>query len=45
MNKYNNAKIYAIKSNDNDKYYIGSTTQKLCQRFATHKNKYKNYLK
>ena len=34
-----NAKIYAIRSHQTDKIYIGSTTQTLAQRFAKHKRK------
>lgn len=45
MINYNNSKIYAIKSFNTNKMYIGSTTKKyLSQRYHTHKNKYKEYL-
>ena len=44
MPDYNNSKIYAIRSYQTDKIYIGSTTQKLCKRFANHKSDYKKYL-
>jgi hypothetical protein len=38
MNKYQNGKIYAIKSPNTDKIYIGSTTQKyLSSRLTQHK--------
>ena len=38
MNKYQNGKIYTIKSPNTDKIYIGSTTQKyLSSRLAQHK--------
>ena len=37
MNKYQNGKIYAIKSPNTEKIYIGSTTQKyLSSRLAQH---------
>ena len=45
INKYNTSMIYTIRSPSIDKYYIGSTTQKLCKRFSDHKNNYKLYLK
>ena len=44
INKYNKSMIYTIRSPATDKYYIGSTTQKLCKRFGDHKVKYKLYL-
>ena len=37
--KYQNGKIYAIRSNMTDKYYIGSTTQPLHKRLYEHKTK------
>ena len=43
-NKYNNSMIYTIRSPHTDKFYIGSTTQKLCKRFANHKASYNSYL-
>ena len=36
-NKYQNGKIYTIRSNDADDLYIGSTTQSLSKRFNDHK--------
>ena len=45
INKYNTSMIYSIRSPHTDKYYIGSTTQKLCKRFSDHKINYKLYLK
>lgn len=36
--QYKNGKIYAIRSNQTDKFYIGSTTQPLCKRFYGHKH-------
>ena len=44
INKYNTAMIYSIRSPATEKYYIGSTTQKLCKRFSDHKVHYKAYL-
>jgi hypothetical protein len=44
INKYNTAMIYTIRSPATERYYIGSTTQKLCKRFSDHKVKYKLYL-
>jgi len=45
MVNYKNAKIYMIKSPENDKVYIGSTTYTLRQRLQSHykdlrRNKY-----
>ena len=45
INKYNNSMIYTIRSPATERYYIGSTTQKLCKRFSDHKIDYKAYLK
>ncbi len=39
MTDYQTAKIYSIRSPNNEKYYIGSTTQQLCRRLAQHKVK------
>jgi hypothetical protein len=44
MNKFQEAKIYVIKSPSYDKIYIGSTTQPLSVRFSEHKCHYKRYL-
>ena len=44
INKYNNSMIYTIRSPHTDKFYIGSTTQKLCKRFANHKSDYDAYV-
>lgn len=38
-------KIYALKSNQTDKIYIGSTIDRLSNRKAKHKYKYKQFLK
>lgn len=34
---YANGKIYIIRNTENDKVYIGSTTQPLCKRMALHR--------
>ena len=39
-----NGKIYAIKSNQTDKVYIGSTIRPLNRRLDGHKSDYKSYL-
>ena len=41
---YKNGKIYTIRSDSTDKYYIGSTTQPLSKRLSKHKEHYKIYL-
>ena len=38
INKYNNGKIYTIRSPNTDKYYIGSTCNTLTNRFMSHKS-------
>ena len=43
-NKYNNSFIYTIRSPHTNKFYIGSTTQSLCRRFANHKSDYNTYV-
>ncbi|MDR3597891.1 hypothetical protein [Clostridium sp.] len=43
-NKFQNGKIYAIRSPSSDKYYIGSTTQLLCNRLAGHRQKHRMYV-
>lgn len=42
---YKKAYIYKIISNNTDKIYIGSTSNKLCKRLAKHKYSYKRYKK
>jgi hypothetical protein len=42
MPDYKNSKIYALKSAQTDKIYIGGTTKMLCQRLAYHKINFKN---
>ena len=39
-----NGKVYAIRSHQTDKIYIGSTTQLLCKRLGDHKANYKQFL-
>lgn len=41
--KYLNGKIYALKSHQTDKFYIGSTTQPLSKRLSEHKSRYTNF--
>jgi hypothetical protein len=38
MNKYENGKIYTIRSPHTDKYYIGSTIASLKKHFYQHKS-------
>ena len=38
-----NSCIYTIRSNNTDKFYIGSTYQPLSKRFYDHKRNYKKY--
>lgn len=42
MPNYQNAKIYKLWSPEGDDIYIGSTTQKLCDRKAGHNGNFKN---
>ena len=44
MPEYKNSKIYAIKSEQAQKYYIGATTKRLCQRMAQHRQNYNKYV-
>ena len=44
MPKYQDAKIYALKSHQTDDVYIGSTCQKLEARKAGHMYSFKNEL-
>jgi hypothetical protein len=44
MPEYKNSKIYAIKSEQANKYYIGATTKRLCQRMAQHRQNYNKYI-
>lgn len=46
-NKYQNGKIYALKSKECEKYYIGSTIQSLKDRLCDNKKKHRlqpNYI-
>ena len=43
--KEQNSKIYTIRSNQTEKYYVGSTYQPLSKRFADHKNYLRSYWK
>lgn len=45
MSKYQNGKIYLIKSNETEMVYIGSTHGTLEKRFASHKSDYKRRIK
>ena len=40
---YKNGKIYKIVSDNANKIYIGSTTQKLCKRIGEHRSNYKHF--
>ena len=42
---YKNSSIYCIRSRQTEKIYVGSTTQKLSSRMATHRCDYKRFLK
>lgn len=44
MPKYSEGKIYAIRSHQTDRVYVGSTTQTLAKRFYEHKNAYQAYI-
>ena len=44
-NDYTKGKIYAIRSSQTDKVYIGSTIQPLSQRMSGHRADYKCFLK
>ena len=44
MPEYKNSKIYSIKSEQAQKYYIGATTKRLCQRMAQHKQNYNKFI-
>jgi hypothetical protein len=41
---YKRSKIYAIRSHQTDKIYIGSTTSSLAKRFFNHKKDYNQYI-
>jgi hypothetical protein len=42
-NKYHKGKIYTLRSNQTNLYYIGSTTQELYKRLHEHKTHYKSF--
>lgn len=44
MPNYSEGKIYAIRSNQTDRVYVGSTTQPLAKRFYEHKTTYQAYI-
>jgi hypothetical protein len=44
MNKFQEGKIYVIKSPSTSNIYIGATTQPLNTRFSEHKCHYKRYI-
>jgi hypothetical protein len=43
-NKYQNGKIYCIRSHNTEAYYIGSTCSQLSKRFHQHKSNYWRHL-
>ena len=45
LSRYENGKIYSIRSHQTDKYYIGSSCNDLCKRLYLHRHHYKHYLK
>jgi len=45
MERYKNGKIYTLRSNQTDKFYIGSTCLPLYKRLYKHRNNYNEYLK
>ena len=45
MPDYQKGKIYSIRSHQTEEIYIGSTTQTLFARLASHKRRYKHYKK
>jgi len=44
MPNYSEGKIYAIRSHQTDRVYVGSTTQPLAKRFYEHKTAYQAYI-
>jgi hypothetical protein len=42
-NRYENGKIYTIRSFKTDKFYIGSSCLELCKRLYKHRSNYKDY--
>lgn len=45
MERYKNGKIYTIRSNQTDKFYLGSTCLELYKRLYSHRANYKAYQK
>jgi hypothetical protein len=45
MSKYSDGKIYKLTSKHTDKIYVGSTIQKLCNRYRLHNSNYKKWKK
>jgi hypothetical protein len=43
INKFHNGKIYTIRSHLTDKFYIGSTRDKLYKRLSQHRANYRQY--
>lgn len=43
MPNYANSKVYSIRSHQTDQIYIGSTTQKLSMRMASHRRNFKSW--
>ena len=43
MPNFQNGKVYTIRSHQTEEFYIGSTCQKLADRFGNHKAKFKRY--
>ena len=44
MVNFANSKIYAIRSHQTEKIYIGSTTQSLSRRLSEHTSKYRKWV-
>lgn len=44
VRNYENSKVYAIRSNDSDNIYIGSTTSSLSKRLSDHRTQFKAWL-
>ncbi len=45
INKYQNGKIYTVRSHNHDKYYIGSTCIRLSQRLYTHEKTRRDFMR
>jgi hypothetical protein len=44
INRYKNGKIYAIRSDNSNKVYIGATCGELSKRLSKHKSQYKQWI-